>query len=165
MDEVNKSHGSSVTRASDLRASLNNGAYFTFWDQTHIHVSGSLKRNTKPVTLTSDQLVELYQEIGRKLVSGLYSMIPSASFHLGEKMIPATENFKQLGIPEQCLVMNGVLTVLAPRRGDVADLSLLGIGKSGTKILSNLLMSGIQLVHQSVTGFFEKVIWEAPAEQ
>lgn len=165
MTEAEHSRGSSVSKSSDLLVALDDRAHFIGWDAVHIHISGSLKRNTKPISLTSNQLCELFQEIQRKLASGLYSGIPSASYKLGCDLVTATKRFCDLGIPDQCLAMSAILTVLAPRRGDVVDLSLLGIGKSGKKKLKSVLVSGIQLVHQSVTGFFEKVVWEAPAEQ
>ncbi len=155
--------GSEASDSKSLRKGLDNPARFAYWDSEVIKIAVPKNTSSKACVLKKEDLVALYLSIVEKLNSGIYGFV-SAYVKFGASLDEKKERFQQLDIVDACIAMRGILDVIAPRHQDRVQLDALGMKMSGVKIISNLPPAGFRVINQSVTGFFEKVVWEAPAE-
>lgn len=156
--------GSEASDSKSLRKGLDNPARFAYWDSEVIKIAVPKNSSSKACVLKKEDLVALYLTIVEKLKSGIYGFV-SAYVKFGASLDEKKERFQQLDIVDACIALKGILNVIAPRHQDRVQLDALGMKMSGVKIISNLPPAGFRVINQSVTGFFEKVVWEAPAEQ
>lgn len=156
--------GSEASDSKSLRKGLDNPARFAYWDSEVIKIAVPKNSYSKACVLKKEDLVALYLSIVEKLKSGIYGFV-SAYVKFGASLDEKIERFQQLDIVDACIALKGILNVIAPRGQDRVQLDALGMKMSGVKIISNLPPAGFRVINQSVTGFFEKVVWEAPAEQ
>lgn len=156
--------GSEASDSKSLRKGLDNPARFAYWDSEVIKIAVPKNSSSKACVLKKEDLVSLYLSIVEKLKSGIYGFV-SAYVNFGASLDEKKERFQQLDIVDACIALKGILNVIAPRLQNRVQLDALGMKMSGVKIISNLPPAGFRVINQSVTGFFEKVVWEAPAEQ
>lgn len=156
--------GSEASDSKSLRKGLDNPARFAYWDSEVIKIAVPKNSSSKACVLKKEDLVALYLSIVEKLKSGIYAFV-SAYVKFGASLDEKKERFQQLDIVDACIALKGILNVIAPRLQNRVQLDALGMKMSGVKIISNLPPAGFRVINQSVTGFFEKVVWEAPAEQ
>ena len=109
--------------------------------------------------LTAEQNVQFYQLLLEKLENRLYRIrLETAAGTVREQQ----EKFGTLTVPDQCRILMQLLNLFADNAAS-ADLKLLN-GKAGigklliSKNLDNYQGHELKLIHQSVTGVFEKQI-------
>ncbi len=109
--------------------------------------------------LTAEQNVQFYQLLLEKLENRLYRIrLETAAGTVREQQ----EKFGTLTVPDQCRILMQLLNLFADNAAS-ADLKLLN-GKAGigilllSKNLDNYQGHQLKLIHQSVTGVFEKQI-------
>lgn len=119
-----------------------------------------VKEITKYDHLSVEENMDVYETISNKLNNTVFNVKFSK---LGKTLIDKKEIFENLSIYEQCLVLMQLLTILHAnvRTG---DLSLLGESKQsgtvtiGNKIEKSKTVNSFKIIHQSITGLFEKEI-------
>ena len=132
-----------------------------------IVVTGGYKERAKEISISSDDLVHLYDLYKDKLSSQLYSDISKdfAPAKAGRILKENRGQFISMNIISKCLIMKSIVDAAAPRLDNTFYLhSLDEKSKEMKKYISNILPPKIKLIHQSATGFFEKVIWENKEE-
>ena len=158
---------SEVTDAVTFEKCLNKSSVFSGWDENKIVVTGGYKERAKEISISSDDLVHLYDLYKDKLSSQLYSDISKdfAPAKAGRILKENRGQFISMNIISKCLIMKSIVDAAAPRLDNTFYLhSLDEKSKELKKYISNILPPKIKLIHQSVTGFFEKVIWENKEE-
>lgn len=138
------------------------------WQQYIKGISKYLERCKKagqelPVTvfdrLTAEENQQLYTMLLEKLENPLYRIkLETAARTVREN----TEQFGTLSVPDQCKILLQLLNLFSNNAAS-ADLKLLN-GKAGIGILrtqkglDNYVGHSFKLVHQSITGFFEREV-------
>lgn len=109
--------------------------------------------------ITAPQNCQLYQLLLEKLENRLYRVkLETAANTVREQQ----EKFGTLSLPNQCRILLQLLNLFANNAAS-ADLKLLN-GKAGigilltSKNLDNYIGHSFKLIHQSITGFFEKEV-------
>ena len=109
--------------------------------------------------LSAEQNMELYTLLLNKLENHLFRIkFETAAKTLRENQ----ENYVKLSVPDQCRILLQILNLFANNAAS-ADLKLLN-GKAGigilltSKNLANYTGHTFMLIHQSITGFFEREI-------
>lgn len=100
---------------------------------------------------------DLYIELKVKHMEGGYKNRPNS---MGKKLDSWFDNFKKLGIVEQCKVLANIIS-MSSITGNDADLSLIGGSGQCGKMQINKNITGVKemaLINQSVTGLFENRI-------
>lgn len=119
-----------------------------------------IKEITKYDRLSVEENLDIYDAISNKLNNTIFNV----KFEkLATTLVNKKDVFENLSIYEQCLVLMQLLTILHSnvRTG---DLSLLGESKQsgtvtvGNKIAKSKAINSFKIIHQSVTGLFEKEI-------
>lgn len=116
-----------------------------------------------PVTvfdrLTAEENQQLYAMLLEKLENPLYRIkLETAARTVREN----TERFGTLSVPDQCKILLQLLNLFSNNAAS-ADLKLLN-GKAGigilltSKNLDNYAGHSFKLIHQSITGFFEREV-------
>ena len=138
------------------------------WQQYIKGISKYLERCKKagqelPVTvfdrLTAEENQQLYAMLLEKLENPLYRIkLETAARTVREN----TERFGTLSVPDQCKILLQLLNLFSNNAAS-ADLKLLN-GKAGigilltSKNLDNYAGHSFKLIHQSITGFFEREV-------
>ena len=119
-------------------------------------------REEKTVTefdgLTVDENIVIYNAIKGKLNSGVFNIKFS---RLGATLCEKEEIFRSLSIYEQCKIIMELLNILHAnvRTGDltlIGEAKKSGVVSIGNKIAKSSTVSSFKIIHQSVTGLFEK---------
>lgn len=119
-------------------------------------------REEKTVTefdgLTVEQNIVTYNAVKDKLNSGVFNVKFSK---LGSTLSENEEVFKKLSIFEQCNVIMELLNILHAnvRTGDltlIGEAKKSGVVTIGNKIAKSSKVSSFKIIHQSITGLFEK---------
>lgn len=108
-------------------------------------------------SISADKNVELYAELIDKFNFGIYSKRPNP---MGEKLEKKRGEFEKLKIEEQCKVLSEILKLTAIG-ANTANLKLLGEGENTGVMKIAKKVDGAKeflLIHQSVTGVYEKTI-------
>ena len=163
-DEAKRLNGDKeVTEHNLLEEKLSNKYVFDLSNTTMIKVSGSFKRHTHPIEITNDELIDLYDEYTKKLTSSLFNKLPEKypPFKLGLNLVEKRDSFINMDMINKCLVLREIMSLATPRISlDDFELKTLGLGKGGRFVLPSYLPIGTKLIHQSITGFYEKIVWE-----
>lgn len=123
-------------------------------DEYHLHDS---IYDDKDMIVSKKDNLEIYEKIITMLSRKVFENY-SIFKNLKEGMINKKEMFKSLTLVQQSIILKNILIVqhCDPACG---DLSLLGLGKVG-RYQKNSIDKGQQLITKSITGYYEKVIWE-----
>lgn len=114
--------------------------------------------------ITPEQTEELYDTFLQKLKNSVYTVKLSAQ---AETLTKCRENFLHLAVEDRCAVLMQILAFFQCNPV-LSDLRMIGgVGQAGRfKIPFNATkQSGLTLVNQSITGFFEKKIQLVPFEK
>jgi CRISPR-associated endonuclease Csn1 len=119
------------------------------------------KRN-KPLVLSRQDEENLYQIICQKLNSKFFEGMggPANTGAFMEKP-EVRAKFASLSVAMRALALNELLTETSANSAELGSLSILGgPGLISIRHMGNVLAKGTQIVAQSVTGFYDKVLWE-----
>jgi CRISPR-associated endonuclease Csn1 len=123
--------------------------------------AANAERN-KEVVITKNDLLLLYEVIEKKLTSAMFANVggPTGVGNLLAK--PETlAVFKTLSIAKEAIVISELLKETSANSAENGDLSLIGgPTKVGKRHLNNVLTSGTEIIAQSPTGYYDKVLWK-----
>ena len=106
-----------------------------------------------------NEINELYEEIIRKFNSKTYCY--SNILNIGNLLIENNSKFLDLNIGEKLLLINELLGLLKVNERKTADLTIIGGKKTAGVIkISEKLHKGQKIIYESVTGFYNKVVWD-----
>ncbi len=114
--------------------------------------------------ITPEQTEELYDTFLQKLKNSVYTVKLSAQ---AETLTKCRENFLHLAVEDRCAVLMKILAFFQCNPV-LSDLRMIGgVGQAGrfTIPFNATKQSGLTLVNQSITGFFEKKIQLVPFEK
>lgn len=114
--------------------------------------------------ITPEQTEELYDTFLQKLKNSVYTVKLSAQ---AETLTKCRENFLHLAVEDRCAVLMQILAFFQCNPV-LSDLRMIGgVGQAGrfTIPFNATKQSGLTLVNQSITGFFEKKIQLVPFEK
>ena len=142
------------------------GIQLVLSNQQELYIKKLIKmveKNKEPSSfdkITLEENMSLYQSLCEKMV---YTVFGKKFAAIGEKLINSQEKFEKLTLLQQGYVISEILKILHANVM-TGDLRLIGeSGQAGTTTFgTNLLgirgISSVYLIHQSVTGLFEKEI-------
>lgn len=114
--------------------------------------------------ITPEQTEELYDTFLQKLKNSVYTVKLSAQ---AETLTKCRENFLHLAVEDRCAVLMQILAFFQCNPV-LSDLRMIGgVGQAGRSTIpfNATKQSGLTLVNQSITGFFEKKIQLVPFEK
>lgn len=120
----------------------------------------SKRDNNNPIhVLKYNEINELYEEIIRKFNSKTYCF--SNILNIRKLLIENNSKFLDLNIGEKILLINELLGLLKVNERKTADLTIIGGKKTaGVITMSEKLHKGQKIIYESVTGFYNKVVWD-----
>ena len=120
------------------------------------------KRN-KPVVLSFEDEQHLFEAILSKLTSEFLAKMSGGPANTGIylRRDDVQGTFRALSIAKRAIVLNELLKETSANSAELGSLKLLG-GPAIISIrhLGNVLEKGTRIIAQSVTGFYDKVLWE-----
>lgn len=120
----------------------------------------SIARNSecKDIYITSTDLNYLYNDLIRKYSKQIYSY--SNIQNVKEKL---AENFNELKMKDKICILSECLALLKTNERSTADLRGINSSKySGNLTISKKMKKGMKIIVKSVTGFYEKILFEVP---
>lgn len=128
------------------------------YDGKTLVISPASNKNNKEITISENELTKFYNNFIQLLNKELFSY--SVSKKISSKLVEKKDVFAKLSILGKNRVVYNLLGFLSCNERNTIDLSLLNLGKNvGTLVLSKKL-SNIKIIHQSITGYYEKVVIE-----
>ncbi len=132
---------------------------FPIINNEYILVSPSSNEKTSEIKIDNEELLKMYDIIIEKLNKDIlinYSILKSIKEKLESNEI--RNQFKSLSMYEKSYTILEMLKLTKCNR-ELSDLSLISLGKtSGTLTISKTITSSMQIVNESITGFYKKVI-------
>ena len=108
-------------------------------------------------TLAYQANIEFYHTLINKLKNTIYSKMPTNPIKIIEN---GQNKFENLEVEQQCQVLYNILTLFRTASSNGINLESIGGGKNSGKmsISSNIMKKeSFELIHQSVTGLYEKI--------
>lgn len=124
-------------------------------EEYHLHDSIYTE---KDLIVSKKDNLKIYEKIITMLSRKIFENY-SIFNNLKETMISKQEKFESLTLIQQCIVLKNLL-VIQHCNPACGDLSLLGETKDFGRFRSKKLEKGQQLLTKSITGYYEKIIWE-----
>ena len=123
-----------------------------------ILVSVARNDDCKDIVITLKDIDYLYNDLMEKYSKSIYSF--SNINNVKEKL---RDNFKKLAIEEKIKVLCECLILLKTNERGLADLrDILSSKNSGNLSINKKLKKGMRFIAKSVTGYYEKIIFEVP---
>lgn len=145
---------------------LNQFGYEINSSTTELTLSRSSNPNKGDTKLTKDQMAGMYDDLinlfTKKDCNGEYEFGYSNILNLSGRLKESEQLFESLDLLKQIYIISQLLTLLkCNQRGDGADLRFLNMPeKSGIITASLSIADHFQLVAESPTGFYTKVLYE-----
>jgi CRISPR-associated endonuclease Csn1 len=132
-------------------------------DQKQIVISPAANESkNKAVILTAKEETDLYNCLIGKLASELFDGISvSQNVCKFASSAETKAKFESLSLAKRAIVLNELLKSVKAHCSENPSLLLLGgSSKTGQRLIRNALKSGSVIIVQSVTGFYDKVLWK-----
>lgn len=124
-----------------------------------IVISVAKNDKCKEIRLTKQELLSLFECIKEMYNKKIYAF--SSILKLVENIIKKDEKVKSMNIIELVNVIFEELKLLKTNERSSADLTSIGLAKSfGIFTISKTLTGGMKFIHESVTGYYQKVLYE-----
>ncbi len=117
-------------------------------------------QKTKEIVITVDDCVSLIEEIKKVYSKDIYAYAPIISLTAKLNEISDYSSYKTEDLVK---MISEILILLKTNERGTADLSTINLAKNyGTFYLNKKLSSGMKLMAESITGYFEQEIFEVP---
>ena len=131
---------------------------FILKNDDEIIVSPSSNDKVKEITLNSNELLNLYHYFIELFNKPIYSFSASKSISLE---LQNNENkFNELSIFRKIKVLFNLCDFLKCNERKAIDLTLLDLSKNCGILLINKKLSNCQIIYESITGFYRKVVYK-----
>jgi hypothetical protein len=127
-------------------------------DNNKLIISPARNDETKEIAILSSELDKLYEDIKTLYSKPIYnySIISSLVASLDDK----TNTFNALSMIGKIYTLNELINLLKCNTRKTADLSLIGLAEAAGVLKISNKLSNCQLISQSITGYYEKVIYK-----
>lgn len=124
-------------------------------DNEKIIVSPARGKNNEEIFLEKTELVNLLKEIKTMYSKDIYS------FSAIQNIVNNIDCSIEYSIEDFITICNNLLQILKTNERKNADLRLIHLsGNSGTILISKKLKSGMKFIWQSITGYYEEILYE-----
>ncbi len=128
-------------------------------DDNYIIVAPAKNENCQEIRLTKTDLEQLFEEIMNQFSKDIYAFIQIAKNK--EKLIMKINTIQELSIENFLKLIRKLLSLLRTNENKPVDLTIIGLPKNSCKLTINKkLKPGMKFVHESVTGYYKKVLFE-----
>mgnify|MGYP002578585168 CR=1 FL=1 len=130
---------------------------FKFNKENNLIIAPASSDKNKEISISNEELIQLYDyflELFSKEIYG-YSVVKTLSQHLNENKAL----FNELSIIGKIKILSELLKLLKCNERKQLDLSLINLKDCGI-LLMNKNLKSCRIIHESITGFYRKVIFE-----